>query len=78
MGIYHVPLPAEYFSAFSFRLDCCVCGALSVGWKYVVPFYCGACSLWVVGPMACQGFLVRGACVCVLVGGARSLLSEVK
>ena len=32
----------------------------------------------VVGRLACQGFLVRGACVCVLVGGARSLLSEVK
>ena len=47
MGIYHVPLPDEYFSAFSFCLDCCVWGALSVGWKFVVPLYCGACSLWV-------------------------------
>ena len=28
-----------------------------------------------VGLMACQGFLVRGACVCVLVGGTGSLLS---
>ena len=27
-----------------------------------------------VGQVACQGFLIRGACVCVLVGGAGSLL----
>ena len=27
--------------------------------------------------MACQGFLVRGVCVCVLLGGAGSLLSGV-
>ena len=27
-----------------------------------------------VGPVACQGFLVREACVSVLVGGAESLL----
>ena len=42
---------------------------------------CGSSLLWSllplggVGPMAFQGFLVRGACVCVLVGGAGSLLS---
>ena len=47
VGIYHVTLVAEYFSAFSFCLDCCVWGALSVGPKFVVPLYCGACSLWV-------------------------------
>ena len=29
-----------------------------------------------VGRVACQGFLVRGACVGVLVGGAGSLLSS--
>ena len=28
--------------------------------------------------VACQGFLVEGACICVLVGGARSLLSGVQ
>ena len=28
VGIYHVPLPAEYFSAFSSCLDCCVWVAL--------------------------------------------------
>ena len=31
-----------------------------------------------VGLVACQGFLVREACVCVLVGGAESLLSGVQ
>ena len=37
VGIYCVPLPAEYFSAFLFCLDCCVLGALSVSWKFVAP-----------------------------------------
>ena len=46
VGIYLVPLPTEYFSAFSFCLDC-VWGALSIGWKFVVLLYCGACYLWV-------------------------------
>ena len=31
-----------------------------------------------VGRVACQGFLVREACVSVLVGGDESLLSEVQ
>ena len=39
VGIYHVPLPVEYFSAFSFCLDCCVWGACSIGWQFVVPLY---------------------------------------
>ena len=47
VGIYHVPLPAEYFSAFSSYLGCCVWGSLSVCWKFVVPLYCGGFSLWV-------------------------------
>ena len=47
MGFYHVPLLAEYFSAFSSCLGCCVWGGLSVCWKFVVPLYCGGCSLWV-------------------------------
>ena len=37
--------------------------------------------LFIVGGIdivACQGFLVREACVCVLVGGARFLLSGVQ
>ena len=31
-----------------------------------------------VGRLACQGFLVREACVSILVGGARFLLSGVQ
>ena len=31
-----------------------------------------------IGLVDCQGFLARGACICVLVGGAGSLLSEVQ
>ena len=44
---------------------------------------CGSSLLWSllamggVGLVAYQGFLVRGACVYVLVGGNGSLLSEV-
>ena len=45
--IYHVPLPSEYFSAFSSCLGCCVWCGLSVFWQFVVPLYCGASSLWV-------------------------------
>ena len=47
VGIYHVPLPAEYYSAFSSCLDCCVWGGLSIFWQFVVPLYCGGSSLWV-------------------------------
>jgi len=47
LGIYPVPLPAGYFSAFSSCLDCCVWGGLSVFWQFVVPVYCGVSSLWV-------------------------------
>ena len=45
---------------------------------------CGSFLLWrflpvdVVGRVACQGFLVREACVGVLVGGAGFLLSGVQ
>ena len=79
MGIYHVPLPVEYFSAFSLCLDCCVWVALSVGWKLVFPVL-----LWSLLPVggvalvACQGVLVGGSCVCVLVGRVGSLLSGVQ
>ena len=40
MGIFHVPLPVGYFSAFSSCLDCCVWSGLSVFWWSVVPLYC--------------------------------------
>ena len=45
---------------------------------------CGSSLLWSllpvggVGRVACQGFLVKEACIGVLVGGAGSLLSGVK
>ena len=45
---------------------------------------CGSSLLWRllpmggVGQVACQGFLVKETCICVLVVGARSLLSEVQ
>ena len=45
---------------------------------------CGSSLLWrflpvgVVGRVACQGFLVKEACVRVLVGGAVFLLSGVQ
>ena len=78
MGIYPVPLPAEYFSAFSSCLDCCVWVAFpysgSLWFLFIVEVpHCG--WGWTV---ACQGFLVREACVGVLVGGAGFLLSGVQ
>ena len=79
MGIYHVPLPAEYFSVFSSCLDCCVWGGLSVFWQFVEFFLLW--SFLTVGgivQVSCQGFLVREACVRVLVGGAGFLLSGVQ
>ena len=45
---------------------------------------CGSSLLWRLLPMggvglvACQGFLIREACIDVLVGGAGSLLSGVQ
>ena len=47
VGIYPVPLPVEYFSAFLSYLYCCVWGGLSVFWQFVVSLYCGGSSLWV-------------------------------
>ena len=76
MGIYPVPLPAGYFSASSSCLYCCVWGGLSVFWLFVLSLYFGGCSVWWGWTLvACQGFLVREACVGVLVGGAGFLLS---
>ena len=79
MGIYPVPLPAEYFSAFSSCLYCCVWGGLSVFWQFVEfsllwRFLAVGEVVWV----ACQGFLIRESCVGVLVGGAGFLLSGVQ
>ena len=47
MGIFHVPLTAGYFSAFSSCFDCCVWSGLSVFCWSVVPFYCGDFTQWV-------------------------------
>ena len=79
MGIYPVPLPAGYSSVSSSCLYYCGWGGLSVFWQ-VVEFS----LLWsffpVAGvvPVAYQGFLVREACVGVLVGEAGFLLSGVQ
>ena len=70
VAFYHVPLPAEYISAFSSCLGSCVWGGLSVCWKFVVPLYCGGSSLWVrldkwlvkyswLGKLVCVFWLVQ-------------------
>ena len=57
---------------------------LCLGWPLCVLKVCGSSLLWRffpvggVGQVACQGFLVREACVSVLVGGAGFLLSSVQ
>ena len=79
VGIYSVPLPAGYFSAFSSCLY-----LLCLGCPYSILAVCGFSSLWSfltvdgVVQVACQGFLVREACVSVLVGRAGFLLSGVQ
>ena len=64
VGFYHVSSPAGDFSVLSFCLACCVWGALSAGWKVVVPLNCSGLTVGGVGPVACQGFLGGGTCVC--------------
>ena len=79
MGIYHVPLPAEYFSALSSCLYCCVWGGLSVFWQFVEFSLLGSfLNVGGVVQVACQSFLVREVCVGVLVGVAGFLLSGVQ
>ena len=57
---------------------------LCLGWPFCVLEVCGSSLLWSflpvdgVGQVACQGFLVREACVGVLMGVAGSLLSGVQ
>ena len=54
---------------------------LCLGWPFCRLEVCGSSLLWRFLPVggfglvACQGFLVREACICVLVSGAGSLLS---
>ena len=76
VGIYPIPLPAGYSSVSSSFILLCL--GLSVFWQFVEfsllwSFLAVGGVVWV----ACQGFLVREACVGVLVGGARFLLSGV-
>ena len=79
VSIYPVPLPAGYFSAFSSCLYCCVWGGLSVFWQFVeFSLLWSFLAVGGVGWVACQGFLVREACVGVLVGRTGFLLSGVQ
>ena len=76
VGIYPVPFPAGYFSASSSCLYCCVCGGLSVFWQFMeFSLLWSFLTVSGVGRVACQGFLVREACV---EGGAGFLLSGVQ
>ena len=75
VGIYPVPLPAGYSSVSSSCLYCCVWDGLSVFWQFVeFSLLWSFLTVGGVGWVACQGFLVREACV---EGGAGFLLSEV-
>ena len=75
VGIYHAPYILYLFILFTLLyLGCPLC---SLG-------VCGSPLLWSllpvggIGLMSCQGFLVREACIVVLVGGSGSLLSGVQ
>ena len=68
-----------YLLSIALPFYCCVWGGLSVFWQFVEFFLLW--SFLTVGGVewvACQGFLVREACVGVLVGGAGFLLSGVQ
>ena len=79
VGIYPVPLPAGYSSVSSSCLYCCVWGGLSIFWRFVE--FSLLWSFLAVGGVvrvACQDFLVREACVGVLVDGTGFFLSRVQ
>ena len=79
VGIYPVPLPAGYSSVSSSCLYSCVWGGLSVFCQFVE--FSLLWSFLIVGgvvQVACQVFLLREACVSVLVGGVGFLLSGVQ
>ena len=79
VGIYPVPLPAGYSSVSSSCLYYCIWGGLSVFWQFVeFSLLWRFLALGGVVSVACDGFLVREACVGVLVGGAGFLLSGVQ
>ena len=77
VGIYPVPLPDS--SVSSSCLYCCVWGGLSVFSQFVeFSLLWSFLALGGVVQVACQGFLVREACVSLLVDGAGFLLSGVQ
>ena len=79
VDIYLVSLPEGYFSASSCCLYCCVWGGLSMFWQFVeFSLLWSFLAVGGVGWVACQGILVREACVSILVGGAGFLLSGVQ
>ena len=79
VGIYPVPLLAGYHPVSSSWLYCCIWGGLSVFWEFVeFSLLWSVLGVSGVVSVACQGFLVREACVGVLVGGAGFLLSGVQ
>ena len=79
MVIYPVPLPAGYSSVSSSCLYCRVWGGLSEFWPFVeFSLLWSFLAVSRVVSVACQGFLVREACVSVLVGRAVFLLSGVQ
>jgi len=78
-GHLSFPLSAGYSSVSSSCLYCCVWGGLYVFLKFVE--FSLLWSFLTVGgvvQVTCQGFLVREACVGVLVDGAGFLLSGVQ
>ena len=46
VGFYHIASPSKYFPAFLFCLHCCIWGALSECWKFMVPLSCRVYSVW--------------------------------
>ena len=79
MGISPVPLPVGYSSVSSSWLYCCIWGGLSVFCEFVeLSLLWSFLTVGGVVSVACQGFLVREACVGVLMGGAGFLLSGVQ
>ena len=79
MGIYPIPLPFGYSSFSSLCLYCCIWGGLSVFLQFVeFSLLWSYLTVGGVVRVACQGFLVREACIGVPVGGARFLLSGVQ
>ena len=79
VGIYPGPLSAGYSPVSLSCLYCCVWSGLPVFWQFVE--FSLLWSFFAVGgfvSVACQSFLLKEACMGVLVGGTRFLLSGVQ